>query len=53
MSVEQQQAAGSVQIILSDRAAGEVQKFIEAEGVSAETAGLRVSVLPGGSSGFK
>lgn len=51
--VEQQTAAGSVQIILTDQAAAEVAKFIEAEKVPVETAGLRVSVLPGGCSGFK
>ncbi|MEO8029295.1 MAG: iron-sulfur cluster insertion protein ErpA [Gemmatimonadota bacterium] len=38
---------------LSDRAAEEVRKFISAEQVPAETAGLRVSVMPGGCSGFK
>ena len=38
---------------LSDKAADEVRKFIAAEQVSADTAGLRVSVLPGGCSGFK
>ncbi len=38
---------------LTDRAAQEVVKFMETEKVPAETAGLRVSVLPGGCSGFK
>ena len=38
---------------LTDNAATEVRKFIEAEKVSDETGGLRVSVLPGGCSGFK
>ena len=38
---------------LTERAAEEVQKFIAQEQVPAETAGLRVSVLPGGCSGFK
>ena len=42
-----------VQVILSDKAAAEVKKFIEAEQVPVETAGLRVGVLPGGCSGFK
>jgi len=42
-----------IQVILSDKAAAEVRKFIEAEAVPVETAGLRVSVLPGGCSGFK
>ncbi|HEX3928479.1 MAG TPA: iron-sulfur cluster assembly accessory protein [Gemmatimonadales bacterium] len=40
-------------LTLTDQAAVEVRKFISAEGVPAETAGLRVSVLPGGCSGFK
>ena len=40
-------------LVLSDRAALEVHKFMAAEQVPAETAGLRVSVLPGGCSGFK
>jgi iron-sulfur cluster assembly protein len=38
---------------LTDAAAAEVQKFIVAEKVPAETGGLRISVLPGGCSGFK
>lgn len=52
-SVEQQAPAGGFQLSLSDVAAAEVRKFIEAEKVPVETAGLRVSVLPGGCSGFK
>lgn len=40
-------------LTLTDQAATEVRKFISAEGVPADTAGLRVSVLPGGCSGFK
>ena len=38
---------------LTDNAIAEVRKFIAAENVPAETGGLRVSVLPGGCSGFK
>ena len=38
---------------LTDRAAQEVKQFIAQEQVPEETAGLRVSVLPGGCSGFK
>jgi len=34
-------------------AAAEVRRFIEAEGVTPERGGLRVSVQPGGCSGFK
>ena len=43
----------NINVVLSDKAAAEVRKFIEAEAVPVETAGLRVSVLPGGCSGFK
>jgi iron-sulfur cluster assembly accessory protein len=42
-----------IQVVLSEKAAAEVRKFIEAEQVPVETAGLRVGVLPGGCSGFK
>ena len=52
-SVEQQAPASGFQLVLTDGAAAEVRKFIAAEQVPAETAGLRVSVLPGGCSGFK
>lgn len=38
---------------ITDTAAGEVHKFLVADDIPAETAGLRVSVLPGGCSGFK
>jgi iron-sulfur cluster assembly protein len=38
---------------LTDVAAGEVRKFLSGDDVPAETAGLRISVLPGGCSGFK
>ena len=41
------------QLILTDQAAEEVRKFVSQEDVPPETAGLRVSVLPGGCSGFK
>jgi len=43
----------NINVVLSDKAAAEVRKFIEAEAVPVDTAGLRVSVLPGGCSGFK
>lgn len=52
-SIGQQIPAAGFTLVISDRAAEEVRKFIAAEQVSAETAGLRVSVLPGGCSGFK
>ncbi len=50
---QQAPAAGGLTVILTGRAAEEVQKFIVQEQVPAESAGLRVSVLPGGCSGFK
>ncbi len=52
-STEQQVSAPGFTLVLTDRASEEVQKFIAAEAVPVETAGLRVSVLPGGCSGFK
>lgn len=52
-SVEQQTSAAGVSLTITAKAAEEVQKFIAAEQVPVETAGLRVSVLPGGCSGFK
>ncbi|HEU4649293.1 MAG TPA: iron-sulfur cluster assembly accessory protein [Gemmatimonadales bacterium] len=52
-STEQQAPASGFDMTLTPRAAEEVQKFIAAEQVPVETAGLRVSVLPGGCSGFK
>ncbi len=52
-STEQQAPAGGFTVTLTDAAAAEVRKFIAAEQVPVETAGLRVSVLPGGCSGFK
>ena len=52
-STEQQVSSTGFGLVLTDRAAEEVHKFMSAEQVPAETAGLRVSVLPGGCSGFK
>ncbi len=52
-SIEQQAPAGGFLLNVTGRAAEEVQKFIVQEQVPADTAGLRVSVLPGGCSGFK
>ena len=40
-------------LTLTDRAAEEVRKFMAEEKVPAETAGLRIGVMPGGCSGFK
>jgi iron-sulfur cluster assembly protein len=53
MSSIEQQAGAGFSVVLTGRAAEEVQKFIAQEQVPVESAGLRVSVLPGGCSGFK
>ncbi len=52
-STEQQVTTPGFALILTERAVEEVRKFIAAEAVPVETAGLRVSVMPGGCSGFK
>jgi iron-sulfur cluster assembly protein len=52
-SVEQQVGTPGFTLVLTDRAAEEVHKFMVAEEVPGDTCGLRVSVLPGGCSGFK
>jgi len=52
-STEQQESTAGFALTLTDKAVAEVRKFIEAEQVPVETAGLRVGVLPGGCSGFK
>lgn len=52
--IEQQQAPPTgFALVITGRAAEEVKKFIAQEQVPVESAGLRVSVLPGGCSGFK
>ena len=51
--IDQQAPATGFNMTLTERAAEEVQKFMVQEQVAPETAGLRVSVLPGGCSGFK
>jgi iron-sulfur cluster assembly accessory protein len=43
----------TVTLTLTERAGEEVRKFLAEENSAAETAGLRVAVLPGGCSGFK
>jgi len=43
----------TVNLTLTERAGEEVRKFLAEEQATAETAGLRVAVLPGGCSGFK
>jgi len=52
-NTSEQTAAPGLELILSDAAATEVNKFIAAENVEPAEGGLRVSVLPGGCSGFK
>ena len=52
-TTEPQTATGGFQLDVTERAADEVRKFMDAESVSTESAGLRVAVLPGGCSGFK
>ena len=52
-AIQPQVATQGFNLIITDRAAEEVRKFMEAEQVPVESAGLRVSVLPGGCSGFK
>jgi iron-sulfur cluster assembly accessory protein len=42
-----------LELIVTPAAAVEVRKFMDAEGVAGEQGGLRVSVQPGGCSGFK
>jgi iron-sulfur cluster assembly accessory protein len=42
-----------IELVVTPNAAVEVKKFMEAEGVTGEIGGLRVSVQPGGCSGFK
>ena len=51
--VEQQAPTTGFDLTITPVAAEEVRKFIVQEQVPADTAGLRVSVLPGGCSGFK
>jgi iron-sulfur cluster assembly accessory protein len=42
-----------IDLTVTSDAGVEVKKFMDAEGVTAEQGGLRVSVQPGGCSGFK
>lgn len=51
--IDQQAQDTGFSLVITARAAEEVQKFIAQEQVPVESAGLRVSVLPGGCSGFK
>jgi iron-sulfur cluster assembly accessory protein len=52
-TVDEQASSTGIQITLTPKAVDEVLKFMAAEQVEPEVAGLRVSVLPGGCSGFK
>jgi iron-sulfur cluster assembly accessory protein len=52
-SIPQHAPVTGFDLTLTTRAAEEVQKFIAQEQVPVDVAGLRVSVLPGGCSGFK
>lgn len=52
-TVDEQTNTSGIQVALTPRAIEEVLKFMEAEQVQPEAGGLRVSVLPGGCSGFK
>ena len=45
-SIEQQAPAAGFSLVITARAAEEVQKFIAQEQVPSDSAGLRVSVLP-------
>lgn len=45
--------AGRSMVTLSGEAAEQVRRFLAAENLTVEGAGLRVSVLPGGCSGFQ
>lgn len=43
----------TITLSITDRAGEQVKRFMEQEKVPAESAGLRIAVLPGGCSGFK
>lgn len=48
-----QRPEATVSLTVTDQAIEQVKRFMEQEQVAPETGGLRVSVLPGGCSGFK
>jgi iron-sulfur cluster assembly accessory protein len=52
-TVDEQTQTSGIQITLTAKAIDEVLKFMDAEKVQPDAGGLRVSVLPGGCSGFK
>jgi iron-sulfur cluster assembly protein len=53
VSTAEKTQTNPIAITLTAKATEEVLKFMEAEKVAGEVGGLRVSVLPGGCSGFK
>jgi iron-sulfur cluster assembly protein len=53
MSSTETKGASGATIVLTEEAAAEVRKFFAAEGLDDSSAALRVSVLPGGCSGFE
>jgi iron-sulfur cluster assembly accessory protein len=53
MTTETQRPSFSVAIELTETAAEQVRDFLSNEKISVETGGIRVSVMPGGCSGFK
>ena len=52
-TTEQQTSPSGIQVTLTSQAEDEVLKFMATEKVQPDVAGIRVSVLPGGCSGFK
>ena len=52
-TMQQAETQSEAMVVITPVAAIEVRKFMEAESVSGEAGGLRVSVMPGGCSGFK
>ena len=53
MTTQTERPSFTVTIGLTDTAADKVRDFMAAESVEVETGGIRVSVTPGGCSGFK
>lgn len=53
MSTTEKSPVEGAAVNLTPNAVAEVLKFMTAENVTPQTGGLRVSVLPGGCSGFK
>jgi iron-sulfur cluster assembly accessory protein len=51
--IQMEATLSTVELSLTEAAAAEVRKFMEAEGMTATSGGLRVRVVPGGCSGFQ